>query len=229
MKELTKYSRLAGYLEKLYDKLNGHYFDGQLDRPVITIQSSSRSYGHYTLYNAWSVKGEGYREINIAAGTLNRPIEYTVCTLLHEMVHQYNHEVLNVQDTSRGGTYHNKLFRQAAETHGLIVERSDKYGWSVTSPSDGLLEWILDNDVQEIKLTRNDHYGIRIAGGNAAANGGTPTPTTRKPTYRYTCPCCHNVVRSTQPLKLICNGCLAATHEAAWLILSGDYETSERR
>ena len=43
MKELTKYSRLAGYLEKLCDKLNEHYFDNQLTRPVITIQSSSRS------------------------------------------------------------------------------------------------------------------------------------------------------------------------------------------
>lgn len=76
MKELTKYSRLAGFLEKLYDKLNTDFFDGVLERPVITIQSSSRSYGHYTLYDAWSVKGEGYKEINIAAGTLNRPIEY---------------------------------------------------------------------------------------------------------------------------------------------------------
>lgn len=82
MKELTKYSRLAGFLEKLYDKLNTDFFDGVLERPVITIQSSSRSYGHYTLYDAWSVKGEGYKEINIAAGTLNRPIEYTVCILI---------------------------------------------------------------------------------------------------------------------------------------------------
>lgn len=53
MKELTKYSRLAGFLEKLYDKLNTDFFDGVLERPVITIQSSSRSYGHYTLYDAF--------------------------------------------------------------------------------------------------------------------------------------------------------------------------------
>ena len=46
MKELSKYSRLAGYLERLYDKLNEHFFDGQLDRPVITIQSTPRAYGH---------------------------------------------------------------------------------------------------------------------------------------------------------------------------------------
>ena len=41
MKELTKYSRLAGYLEKLYDKLNSDFFNGDFDRPVITIQSLS--------------------------------------------------------------------------------------------------------------------------------------------------------------------------------------------
>ena len=209
MKELTKYSRLAGYLEKLYDKLNADFFDGVLDRPVITIQSSSRSYGHYTLYDAWSVKGEGHKEINIAAGTLNRPIEYTVCTLLHEMCHQYNNEIVNTQDCSRGGTYHNKYFKQAAETHGLIVTRTEKYGWSTTTPSDELLEWILNNDIQEIKLNRNDLYGVRITGGSTAANGGIPTPPTRpNHNYRYICPCCHNIARSGKPMRLICGACM---------------------
>ena len=59
-KELTTYNRAAGYLNKLYDKLNEHFFDSQLTRPVITIQSTPRAYGHYTLYDAWSIKGEGY-------------------------------------------------------------------------------------------------------------------------------------------------------------------------
>ena len=209
MKELTKYSRLAGYLEKLYDKLNADFFNGELVRPVITIQSSSRSYGHYTLYDAWSVKGEGYKEINIAAGTLNRPIEYTVCTLLHEMCHQYNNEVANTQDCSRGGSYHNKYFKRTAEAHGLTVTRSEKYGWSITSPSDELLDWILNNDIQEIKLNRNEYHGIRIAGGNAAAESGAPTPSTRpNHNHRYICPHCHNIARSGKPIRLICGDCL---------------------
>ena len=112
MKEISKYSRLAMYLEKLYDRLNEDFFSGELERPVITIQSTARAYGHYTLYDAWSVKGEGYRELNIGAGTLDRPIENVLATLLHEMCHQYNDVVLNVQDCSRGGTYHNQLFQK---------------------------------------------------------------------------------------------------------------------
>ena len=65
MKEISKYSRLAMYLEKLYDKLNHDFFEDSLERPVITVQSTARAYGHYTLYDAWSIKGEGYRELNI--------------------------------------------------------------------------------------------------------------------------------------------------------------------
>ena len=210
MKELTKYSRLAGFLEKLYDKLNTDFFDGVLERPVITIKSSSRSYGHYTLYDAWSVKGEGYKEINIAAGTLNRPIEYTVCTLLHEMCHQYNNEIINIQDCSRGGTYHNKHFKQAAEAHGLTVTRTEQYGWSMTTPSDELLTWILDNGIQEIKLNRNEPYGIRIVGGSTAASGGTDISATVRPNHnhRYICPCCHNIARSGKVMRLICGDCM---------------------
>lgn len=209
MKELTKYSRLAGYLEKLYDKLNEDFFSGELERPVITIQSTTRSYGHYTLYDAWSIKGEGHREINIAAGTLDRPIEYTVCTLLHEMCHQLNNEIVRVQDCSRGGTYHNRYFKQAAEEHGLLVDRSEKYGWSITRPSDEVLEWIVDNDVQEIKLSRNDFCPVRIVAGGSAASGGVPTFTgTRSHNHRYLCPSCHSIARSGKPVRLICGDCM---------------------
>ena len=102
MKEISKYSRLAMYLEKLYDKLNHDFFEDSLERPVITVQSTARAYGHYTLYDAWSIKGEGYRELNIGAGTLDRPIENVLATLLHEMCHQYNDIVLNYRTVREG-------------------------------------------------------------------------------------------------------------------------------
>ena len=125
MKELTKYSRLAGYLEKLYDKLNSDFFNGDFDRPVITIQSTPRAYGHYSLIPYWNVDGTAKRELNIAAGTLNnRPIEHVIATLLHEMCHQYNNEIANTQDCSRGGTYHNKYFKRTAEAEGIAAAKA---------------------------------------------------------------------------------------------------------
>ncbi len=215
MKELTKYSRVAGYLEKLYDKLNQDFFDGVLIRPVITIQSTSRAYGHYTLYDAWSIKGEGYREINIGAGTLDRPIENVAATLVHEMTHQYNNEIANAQDTSRSSSYHNRFFRIAAEAHGLHVFRSEKYGWSITEPSDRLIEWLADNGYTDIPMAREEATAPRTAGGNKAAQGGVSVPgVTAKPkNRRWVCPGCGAIVRSTKTVRLICGDCLKPFYE----------------
>lgn len=44
MKETVKTSRTAGYLEKIFRALNAKYFGGQLEEPIITIQSTPRAY-----------------------------------------------------------------------------------------------------------------------------------------------------------------------------------------
>lgn len=209
MKEITKTSRLAGQLEKLYRLLNESFFDSVLEMPVITIQSTPRAYGHYTLFDAWNVKGEGRKEINVGAGTLDRSIEEVAATLLHEMCHQYNDTILHRQDCSRGGTYHNQLFKQTAEAHGLLVTRSEKYGWNHTEPSDALLDWILHLNLQEIQLNRNEHSGVRIAGGSHTGDsfpvGITPK---RSNSRRYQCPCCKSIARTTRAANLICGDCM---------------------
>ena len=220
MKAIVKTSRLAGQLEKLFRMLNEDFFDNELETPIITIQSTPRAYGHYSVSPIWTVNGkEDRHEINIAAGTLDRPIENTVCTLLHEMVHMYCGTVLHVQDCSRGGTYHNKHFKAAAEAHGLICTRSDRYGYSDTGSviSDAVLGWILENNIQEIRLNRNEPGGVRITGGQRVASGGmTPstTATTRKNTSRrWVCPSCGIIVRSTKTVRLICADCMEPLEE----------------
>lgn len=40
MKEITKTSRLAGSLEKLFSMINRDWFNGELETPIITIQST---------------------------------------------------------------------------------------------------------------------------------------------------------------------------------------------
>lgn len=49
MKQLTTYNRVAGYLNHIFDLLNQHYFENELSRPTITIQSTPRAYGHFSL------------------------------------------------------------------------------------------------------------------------------------------------------------------------------------
>ena len=207
MKQLTTYNRAAAYLNTIFDLLNARYFENTLSRPIITIQSTPKAYGHYTLYDAWSVDGEkGMREINIGAGTLSRPIENVVATLLHEMCHYWN-DLNGVKDTSRGSTYHNKSFKAKAEACDLRVEHHPTYGWSITSPSDALIEFCIDNDLREIRLCRNDFESFRPLGtgthDGSSFVGGNKKSSTRK----YICPCCGMSVRATRNVNIACMDC----------------------
>ena len=216
MKEITKTSRLAGQLEKLFNMINSDWFNGELETPIITIQSTPKAYGHVTVSgNAWTVKNEGKRELNIGAGTLYRPIEETVATLMHECCHIYDIQN-NIPDVSNNGRYHNKAFRKTAEEHGLIVECSGTFGHAVTSASDDLIEWICNNNIPEIMLTRNEYSRSPIGG-----NGGSYTPTTgtqktktTSNSRRYVCPCCGTKVRATKAVNLICGDCMQAMIES---------------
>ena len=207
MKELTTYNRVASYLNKIFDLLNQTYFENTLSRPTITIQSTPKAYGHFSLRDdTWISKNGASHEINIGAGTLSRPIEEVAATLLHEMVHYYNH-VNGIKDCSRGNTYHNRRFKESAEERGLIVQHSEKYGWSHTSPGDDLLEFVLDNDLQDILINRNEMTGFPITG--TGTHSGTGLAGIRKPssTRKYICPCCGNSVRATKIVNIGCLDC----------------------
>ena len=207
MKELTSYNRVAGYLNKVFDLLNAEFFESTLSRPTITNQSTPKAFGHFSLRDdTWISKNGQSHEINIGAGTLARPIEEVAATLLHEMVHYYNF-VNGIQDCSRGGTYHNRRFRDSAEDHGLIVNHHDKYRWTITSPSDRLLQFCLNNDLSDILINRNEFFSSRGTGTGthspAPPTGISRTSSTRK----YICPCCGNSVRATKSVNIACLDC----------------------
>ena len=209
MKQLTSYNRVAGYLNKIFDLLNAEYFENALSRPTITIQSTPRAYGHFTLNDdTWVSTIGGSHEINIGAGTLARPIEEVAATLLHEMVHYYNYEN-GIQDCSRGNTYHNKRFKQEAERRGLTITHSEKYGWSHTEPSEELLDFVIENGLTDILLNRNEWTGVQI-GGTGTHNGGVDTaekPPRTSSTRKYACPCCGMSVRATKIVRIACMDC----------------------
>ncbi len=208
MKQLTSYNRAAGYLNKVFDLLNEAFFENALSRPTITIQSTPKAYGHFTLNkDTWVSTLGGTHEINIGAGTLARPIEDVCATMLHEMIHLFNHES-GIQDCSRGNTYHNKRFKQAAESHGLSVEHSDKYGWSHTSPTEELLDFVIENGLTDILINRNDGMSF-YTGKTGTHSGGTdiPKPPRISSTRKYICPCCGMSVRATRTVRIACMDC----------------------
>lgn len=210
MKETVKTSRSAGYLEKIFRSLNSRYFDNMIEEPIITIQSTPRAYGHVTTAKAWrKANGDTRHELNIGAGTLDRPIENVVATVLHEMVHLW-HLQNGVQDCSRGGTYHNKKFRDAATERDLSISYDPRIGWSVTEPGDGLIEFIIEQGWSDIHMGRQEGGSWRPTGGATGTGTTMGTPTTRTSSSRkLICPCCKNSVRATKAeINIICGDCM---------------------
>ena len=212
MKQIDKMSRLTGELEKCFRLLNQDFFNGELPTPIITCVPSSRSYAHYVPMPIWHTKDCQKQEINIASGTLDRPLENIVASLLHEMVHMHNHLCLNIQDVSRKGQYHNKHFAKQAEEKGLLVTRSDKYGYAHTAPSDRLIEWVLEhNELREVEMCRATPNYTAIGIGTHSNQGGelrTITTTSNSHHRTYRCPCCGNSVRATKQVNIICGDCM---------------------
>ena len=209
MKELVRTSRVSGYIEKMYRQLNADKFGGELEEPIITIQSTPRAYGHVTCGKVWKSKDNFRYELNIGAGTLDRPIEETVSTLLHEMVHIYN-LMHDIQDCSRGNTYHNKKFRDKATEVGLVIEHDKKIGWSITSPSENLMDYIITQGWTDILMNRQESLRITgISGGNGSSTGTTEKPP-KKPssTRKYICPHCGMSVRATKDVRIMCVDCM---------------------
>lgn len=199
MKDGTKqYLETISWLGKLYNYVNDNLFDGELKRPVITVQTddSNKAFGWFTLKRVWkeSTDDEGEFEINLSSQYLNRPVNETVGTLIHEMCHQYA-QVHNVQDCSRSGTYHNKLFKKIAEDHGLSVENINKYGWARTALTVETIELIgffLEKFPATLIYHEVPQKGIRVKSSS---------------TRKYVCPCCGMSVRATRSVNIMCADC----------------------
>ncbi len=213
MKEINKMSRLNGELEKAFRLLNADFFNGELPTPIITVIPTSKAYAHYTPWSSWDTSNGGQREINISSAYLDRPLENILASLLHEMVHMLNDCILNEQDCSRQGTYHNKVFKREAEAHGLICTRTDRYGWSHTEPSEDLIIWTLEHDeLREISMCRT--LPTVSTTGAHSNNGGKPLTTfggtnPNSHSRKFVCPCCHTTLRATRQgqINIICGDC----------------------
>lgn len=77
----------------------------------------------------------------------------------------------------------------------------------MTSPSDDLIEFILQNELTDILITRNEFYGVAVAGTGAHNSTGTPVPPRTSSSRKYVCPCCGNSVRATKCVHIACMDC----------------------
>ena len=200
----VKYIDTVKYLEKLFDFCNEKLFDNELEKPVITVQRDERNKtnGWFSVSKVWKENDldEGSHELNMTAQQLNRPIREIAATMIHEMCHLYA-AMNNLQDTSRSGNYHNKLFKKIAEQHGLKVECVKTIGWShteLTPGTDVLITSFIEHNPETVIYRQPVFKGQTVK-----------TSSTRK----YVCGCCGNSVRATKAVNIMCLDCNKAMQE----------------
>ncbi|PWM74474.1 MAG: hypothetical protein DBX59_03555 [Bacillota bacterium] len=191
-----KYIEAIKYLNELYDFLNGQFWNGELEKPVITVQADTKNKatGWFVCGEVWKENGEehGTPELNISAQFLNRPFEDVAETMLHEQVHNYAY-MNKMQDCSRGGSYHNKLFKKLAEAHGLSVDNDKRIGWAVTKLTPATRETLALFAKEHTFIYRlPDCKGLKVKSSS---------------TRKYACPICGISVRATKQIRVMCVDC----------------------
>lgn len=204
-------------LHKAFKKLNETFFNNELPEPAITIQTSGKrkSMGWCTTKEVWGDREGKIKlyEINIAAEFLDFDFVEIMDTLMHEMVHLYN-IVQGVQDCSRGGTYHNKKFKQEAENRGFYFEgdKLDKrYGWYNPKLTKETKEKILTLGINEkafVIARRGMALHRSTEGGENEGERQEEQQEERKKSFKWVCPGCGLIVRSTKPeIAIQCMEC----------------------
>jgi hypothetical protein len=109
------------------------------DLPLVafTIGGSETTRGHFHA-ETWADNAEsGFTrsEVFLAGERLKDGPREVLATLLHEAAHALAH-VRKIQDTSRGGRFHNGKFRDLGVELGLTVTQVKGIGWSGTVLTD---------------------------------------------------------------------------------------------
>lgn len=202
-------------LEYGFEVLNRVYFGGVLEPVVITIMSSPKTYGHFTVGKVWEAEESHYNEINISAEHLDRPIGNIMATLQHELIHFYC-QLNGIADTSQNGRYHNKNFKREAEARGLVISYAKYIGYSVTEPSGEFIKVLESYGIEKpLNINRGGAMGFTgIGGGSGGDHGkggtdgkGVQAGKKKTSTRKYQCPCCGNSFRATKEINVLCMDC----------------------
>lgn len=189
---------IVAKLEELFQIFNNRFYEGKLEQPVITVSpdTAGGSYGWFTVGKVWinSKTETGHHEINICAETLARPFHEVCETLLHEMVHLYCSQN-EIKDTSRGGRYHNKKYKEEAERHGLTAEQSGTHGYTRTS--------LAYNTLVFVNTLNSDTFTLYRMSPKSLSTAKTAKSSSRK----YVCPVCNASVRATREVHIMCADC----------------------
>lgn len=196
----------------MFDLFNQHFYNGELIRPAITVSPDGGrgAYGWCSVYEIWNDQGEAFREINICAEYIDRPIAEVAATMLHEMAHLYD-LTHGIEDVSNNGYYHNAKFKDTAEAHGLHIEKDKRYGWTVTTLTEETATWLAEQPGM-VDITASRKTLLQITTTDDGEEPKTTTikggrQTSKNRSIKYVCPECGAIIRATREVNVICGDC----------------------
>jgi predicted SprT family Zn-dependent metalloprotease len=110
-----------------YDYFNKHLFNEKLPTCLITMQRHSNAYGFFAGGRFLSVDKDRHITDEIALNPhyfANRSAEHTLSTLVHEMVHLWQHHL----DTPPKSSWHNQRWAEKMREVGLIPSSTGEPG-----------------------------------------------------------------------------------------------------
>ena len=91
--------------------------------------------------------------------------------------------------------YHNKRFKEVAEQHGLVVDKSEKYGWSTTTLTQEASDWIQSLNIKMRVLNYSEASFQRLRNKVHLHQ------------EKYVCPGCGSIIRATKEVRVTCTDC----------------------
>jgi predicted SprT family Zn-dependent metalloprotease len=184
-----------------WDYFNGVLFENKLPDCLITMQRAKRSKGFF----ASERFGHRQRDTEIVdeialnpATFLDRTDREIVSTLVHEMVHQWQH---HFGKPSRRG-YHNKQWAAKMIEVGLVPSHTGEPGGKRTGQS--MSHYIEENGLYDTKWKTLAASGFTLNYQDRQAIG---VGTIQRTKVCYACPVCSIQVWGKPDLRLICENC----------------------
>ena len=163
-------------------------------RATIVTGRSDKVHGHFTPWTPWASGTETFHEIFITIA--KREAREMLGTLLHETAHSIDNKE-GIQGTSGDG-YHNKKFKERAESLGLTITQVPRIGFSKTDVSDECAtRW-----AEPLRLIEE---ALRLTADN---DGGTAKPKGRNKNLLVAeCGCGEKIRLSAKALSLCAPEC----------------------
>lgn len=175
-------------------------FNLDVSNIIINVQQLRGGYGRYAPL-AWTVNEEERDEICI------NPEQFYICnpaecidTILHEFTHLFCHRQ-GIKECSRNGYYHNKRFREVAETTFKLKCIRTSSGYNTTSKT---------NEGYLLDINRKLPHPFDGAWyrNQKIKKKGEDDETTSTHSFKYACPNCKQSVRGTKKnIHILCLDC----------------------